>query len=317
MCLITESQTALVIANYDPKTRRIYQGWIRRFLNYWHQPEPAALDTIAARGFLQHLATQRKVAPATYNQARQALRFLYENVLRKGVRLPARLRHRLCHRRACQYLTRQELAMLHQQLTPEMALIVGLMRDGGLRAGECLQLRIRDLDFAHQRIHIRCEEGHDLRSANMPLAAVPQLRNHLQNRQAVWREDRRCRGGLAAIPASLAKNHPERARLWPWQHLFSDPRLITMPAFSHPCRGPMQPFRLRTAIRDTAQKLGLADQLHPDDIRHSAAVHMLQDGCPIRTLKRFLGHHHFLTTLLLTARMNPGTPSLLLAGDPF
>ena len=53
-------------------------------------------------------------------------------------------------------------------------------------------------------------------------------------------------------------------------------------------------------VKSTALKLGLDVDLHPHTLRHSAATHMLERGCDLRTVQEFLGHSSVSPTQLYT-----------------
>jgi len=56
-------------------------------------------------------------------------------------------------------------------------------------------------------------------------------------------------------------------------------------------------FRL---IKSTALNTGVKINVHPHTLRHSAATHMLEAGCDLRTLQEYLGHTSVSTTQIYT-----------------
>ena len=53
-------------------------------------------------------------------------------------------------------------------------------------------------------------------------------------------------------------------------------------------------------IKKTAKNISLQTDVHPHTLRHSAAPHMLEGGCDLRTVQEFLGHSSVSTTQIYT-----------------
>lgn len=56
-------------------------------------------------------------------------------------------------------------------------------------------------------------------------------------------------------------------------------------------------FRL---IKTTGLQVGINSKIYPHTLRHSAATHMLEGGCDLRTVQEFLGHSSVSTTQIYT-----------------
>ena len=78
-------EQALALRGLAPKTRSAYLGWVRRLVRFC-RVVPDQLTTEQVRAFLLHLTQERKLSFSTFNQALNAARFFFLEVLKAAVR---------------------------------------------------------------------------------------------------------------------------------------------------------------------------------------------------------------------------------------
>lgn len=101
------------------------------------------------------MAVERKVSPATQNQAFSALLFLYTQVLGIDLKDSNIQALRAQERKHIPVvLTKDEVQKVLANLTGIYQLIVYLMYGCGLRMNEVLSIRVKDVDFGFNKIYI-------------------------------------------------------------------------------------------------------------------------------------------------------------------
>jgi site-specific recombinase XerD len=101
--LLSQVQAACRRRNYSYRTEQTYIQWTVRYVRHHSLQHPKELGPAAVRAFLTHLATERKVAASTQNQALSALVFLYDQVLTRATARSAPRQYRyVCSREAAQ-----------------------------------------------------------------------------------------------------------------------------------------------------------------------------------------------------------------------
>jgi len=144
---LREMRRLLGLEHYARSTTRSYLGWAARFLEYI-DPRRAALPCSAdAKAYSSHLATRSNVAASTQNQAFSALLFLYRNVFRVELHDMTQTLRARQGRKLPVVLSLDETRAVLAELRGVSRLMLELLYGGGLRLGELVQLRVKDLDL--------------------------------------------------------------------------------------------------------------------------------------------------------------------------
>ncbi|NVJ61942.1 MAG: phage integrase N-terminal SAM-like domain-containing protein [Gammaproteobacteria bacterium] len=86
--LLSQIRTAIRAKHYSYLTEKSYIQWIKRYIFFHEVKHPKDMGAKEVGDFLSHLATQRRVAPRTQNQALCAIVFLYKHVLFQELGVP-------------------------------------------------------------------------------------------------------------------------------------------------------------------------------------------------------------------------------------
>ena len=210
----------LRLVHYSERTAQSYISWIVRYIRFHGTRHPAELGREHVVEFLSALAIRSNVSASTQNQALAGISFLYRDVLKipledveeivrakRPVRLPV-------------VLTREEVKRVIGDLEETPRLVAMLLYGSGLRVLECLQMRVKDVDFGSHEIVVRGGKGDKDRITMLPAAAEPPLRDHLEAVRAMHARDLRRGGGRVEIPSALARKYPSASTEWRWQYVF-------------------------------------------------------------------------------------------------
>jgi len=162
---IQNAREEMLLRNYSPKTIKAYLGAISDYLSKY--PDGAGrLDIGHVRQFL--LGKQAKgLAPQTVNLCLNALKFYYGDVLKTSGRIDLKFAKR--SKKLPIVLSRQEIALIVDAIiNPKHRLMVALAYGAGLRVSEVTALRVRDLQYEENIIHIKGAKGNKDRLTLLP-----------------------------------------------------------------------------------------------------------------------------------------------------
>lgn len=287
--------------HYSLRTEKAYVYWIRFFIRWSGMRHPRDMGAPHVQAFLAMLASERKVSPATHNQALSALLFLYRQVL--NVQLPWMddLQRPAAKRRIPSVLTRDEVRAVLSVMQPPTDLIARLLYGTGMRLMEGLRLRVKDLDFDHQIIVIRQAKGDKDRVVMLPASLAQPLRAQLSLARKLWEQDRAASRGGVEVPWALEAKYPRVGQTWGWFWVFPAPTFSTDPQSGIVRRHHLYEERLARALKAAVVKAGIeSKRVSAHTLRHSFATHLLQSGTDIRTVQELLGHSDVSTTMIYT-----------------
>ena len=292
-------------ARYSPRTCEAYIHWIRRFIRFHGRRHPNDLVEEHVVAFLSSLAVERGVSASTQNQALSALVFLYDRVVRRRLRrvdgiVPAKRPSRLPV-----VLSENEVRVVLARLSDPARLCSALMYGAGLRVGECVALRIKDIDFERSEITVRGGKGD--RDRRTPLADMCRawLLEQLKRARAMNRRDTEDGVRSTRLGEALLRKFPGADRDVAWQYVFPAARTFTDSAGVRR-RHHLHETAVQRAVRTAAVDAGLTKRVTCHSFRHSFATHLLESGADIRTVQELLGHSDVRTTMQYTHVLNRG-----------
>ncbi len=315
--LIDSLRRIIRIKNMVMATEETYVHWNCRFIRFCFQmlgQSPQIIGPPAITAYLDFLALERNVSPATQKQALNAMAFLMKNVL--GIEeftldhiTPAR-----GARRPPVVMTREEVRSVFARMEDPWKLIAQVMYGSGLRLMEAMRLRVKDLDFGQGTITIHDGKGGRHRVVTLPVALEQRLQQHLDRLREKHLQDLPVGAGDVHMPESLMRKWPNATREWCWQYLFASATLCPHPRTGRIARHHLHESSMQRQFKDAVRKAGVPKRATCHTLRHSFATHLLESGTDIRTVQSLMGHSSVETTMIylhVMKRPGAGGPSPL------
>jgi integron integrase len=314
--LLEQVSDVIRLKHYSYKTEKSYINWIKRYILFHDKRHPREMGAKEIEAFLTHLAVKENVAASTQNQALNAILFLYKEVLKQELDLRVDAVRAKRTRYLPTVLTKEEALAIINNLSGVYQLVVKLLYGTGLRQTECLQLRVKDLDFAQKQLIVRDGKGMKSRVTMLPTSLVEELQFHLQIIKRLHQQDLEKGYGSVYLPFALERKYKNADREWIWQFVFPSDRISQAPRSGIIRRHHLHESGLQKVLKQALKMTGIAKQVSCHTFRHSFATHLLQDGYDIRTVQELLGHKDVKTTMIYTHVLNRGGRGVRSPLDP-
>ncbi|MBU0560882.1 MAG: phage integrase N-terminal SAM-like domain-containing protein [Bacteroidetes bacterium] len=157
--LLVQLKLDLRRKNYSIKTEEAYTKWVKEYVIYSGTQHPSSLNKSHVEKFLTYLAVTRRVSASTQNQALSALLYLYKNIIKTEIGwLQDVIRARNSSRIPVVF-TKAEVREIFRNIEGVPKIVCSLLYGSGLRLGEALSLRIKDINFEYRQITVGMQKA--------------------------------------------------------------------------------------------------------------------------------------------------------------
>ncbi len=247
----------LQLKAYSTSTINTYRNEVNIFLQTIGNVCAESLTIVDLRRYIQYCIKELNLTENTIHSRLNALKFLYEKVLRRErffIELPRPKKHLQLPK----VLGEQELRKLFasaKNLKHKAILFVAY--SAGLRVSEVINLRLQDIDRERQQLFIYCSKG---------------------------KKDRYVR--LSPLVLDVLEQYYKKAEIKPTNYLFEGQEKGN----PYTIRSAQQIFT------DAKQNAGILKSVSFHSLRHSFATHLLEKGVDVIFIKDILGHFDIRTT---------------------
>jgi integron integrase len=203
-------------------------------------------------------------------------------------------------RRLPTVLSVEEVAAVLAHTFGLVGLMLRLIYGAGLRLNECLQMRVKDIDFGAGLVYIRGGKGDKDRTSLLPKSLEPELRQQIERVRTLHQADLAAGLGEVWLPDALARKYPNAGRELGWQYLFPAEGLAVDPHGGTVRRHHVNERLLQRAMHDATRAAGILKPASVHTLRHSFATHLLLAGTDIRQIQELLGHNSLETIMVYT-----------------
>ncbi|MBX2977154.1 MAG: integron integrase [Ignavibacteriaceae bacterium] len=281
-------------------------SWIKRYIYFHNKKHPEEMGEEEVKQFLNYLAVDKHVSASTQNQALCSILFLYKSVLHKEFGWMENLIKAKKSKRIPVVFTKNEVREVFRHLDGVTKLIYSLLYGSGLRLGEALNLRIKDINFDMHQIIVRESKGEKDRITTLSKSIIVELKQHLNKVYVQHKEDLKKGKGKTKLPNALKNKYPNADKDYYWQYVFPAEKFIKDEEGNNFFRWHIHESTVQKAIKTAVRKAKLLKPATSHTFRHSFATHLLESGYDIRTIQELLGHSSVKTTMIYTHVANLG-----------
>lgn len=281
------------------ETFKTYWHWCEKFIRWiadrdgkWVHPKE--LEVADVEQWLTFLANKWRVSKTTQNVALQSLCYLYRHVLRQPLEGVNAMRAKRPHT-VRDVLDVSEVARLFQKLDGVGLLVAQIIYGCGLRIGDVVNLRIKDISFERRQLHIHSGKGDKSRYTSFPEVLHDRIRKQIDESRRYWEIDQKQGNAGVSLFGAYHRKNPSAAKQFGYYYLFCSGNL-SLDDFGVMRRHHRHKSHLSRLISQAARAAQIHKKVGSHVLRHSYATHANEQGVSMRRLQVLLGHTDIRTT---------------------
>jgi len=278
---IIKLQKCLEMSGLKEETCQSYTYKINIFLkNTDKEVNEITLDDILE--FLRELRYVKDYCIGTVNSYRNAIKYFYEVVLEKRW-INKKIPHLRGYNPLPSVLSKEEVIEFIELMPKEVyKVLLYTMYSSGLRVGEVVALKVKDIDSIRMQIYIAQGKNGSARYTIMSERSLKMLRYHVLQYKKKY--------GYKFLPDD---------------YLFPSNRNKS---------GHITKKTIKNNITKVVKKYCIPKRLTSHSLRHAFATHMLESGADIYQIKELLGHKSIQSTNIY---LHMASPALMNIKSPF
>lgn len=240
---------------YSIRTIRAYVFCVNQFFRICHK-ELKRINKKDIEDYLYRFV-EKNAAGNTINVHLNALKFFFEESLRK--RLTINIKYSKIPKKLPEFLTKDEFIRLVNAIeNKKHKLIVKLIYSAGLRVGELVNLRVKNLELEKNYGWVRQGKGNKDRLFIIAEKLKDEIKEFIKNNN-LNNEDWLFKGNN--------RNH-------------------------------LSIESIQNIIKKAAKIAKINKNVHPHTLRHSFATHLIENGYDVASVQSLLGHNSMQTTMI-------------------
>ena len=291
--------------NLAYKTEKTYCHWIKRFIKFHNMQKPQEMGEMHVEQFLHHMAVVDNVSVGTQKTALNAIAFLYNQFLKQPL-VNLNITKTKVSKRIPTVFSHVEAKSVIELIPHPWKLMAKIMYGSGLRTGEVISLRLKDIDFDQQMIIVRSGKGNKDRRTVLPVSIISELHEQIHQVSCIHESDLANGYGEVYLPTALSRKYPSAAKELAWQYLFPSYKLSHDPRTQMIRRHHVYDRSLQKNVKTAIKKSRITKHASCHTFRHSFATNLLERGNDIRTVQELLGHADVSTTEIYTHVLHKG-----------